>query len=199
MDKERRAQDETVLLVDDRDRFTGRYASRAEAHRGDGLHHRAFVCVLFDRAGRVLLQRRRHWLWDGLWDLTAVSHVLYRDGRRETYAQAAARALRKEMGILGIRVRKVTGFNYFAKHPTGDACENEYCAVLVGRYDGPVRPDPEDVYEYRWMAWEDFVRDVKARPEAYTPWTRLSVEVLAQSDWKLPKGGTEGRSPKRPR
>lgn len=167
-----------VLLVDEQDRFLGAYARRDEAHTGQGLRHRAFVCMVFNGAQNILLQRRRHWLWDDLWDLSAVSHTLHFPDHDESYEEAAARALKKELGIEGVAVRKVGGFIYYAQHPDGQGCENEYCAILVGRYEGPVAPNAAEVYEYRWTAFPAFVQELKHSPHRYTPWARLAVETL---------------------
>jgi len=169
-----------VILVNDKDCALGRYAPRHAAHTGQGLHHRAFVCLLFNRRGELLLQKRRHWLWDNLWDFSAVSHPLHVGGRDETYQEAAARALWKEMGIAEVTVRKVGGFNYFARHTKDDGCENEYCAILVGEYEGPVRPDPEDVYETNWKKFQAVLEEVRQHPAAYTPWVSEAVKTLEQ-------------------
>lgn len=137
--------------------------------------------MVVNRLGQVLLQRRKHWLWDDLWDLSAVSHVLHLEDRDETYGEAAARALEREMGIQGVRVQKLAGFNYYAKHPRGEGCENEYCAVMLARHDGPVKADPDCVYEHRWLGLEDFRAEVEARPETYTPWAALTVATLSEA------------------
>lgn len=166
------------MLVDENDNFLGKYVLRHKAHTGKGLHHRAFVCFVLNKKREILLHRRKHWLWDGLWDLTAVSHPLHLADHDEYYQEAASRALKKEMGIEGVEVEKLGGFNYYAKHEKDDGCENEYCAILYGRWDGTVKPDKEDVYEYKWMSFANFIRDIKKQPQIYTPWAVLTIEAL---------------------
>lgn len=185
MAKREKAASQMVILVDENDNFLGKYAPRHEAHIGEGLHHRAFVCFLFDKHGKILLQKRKHWLWDGLWDLTAVSHPLFIDGREESYQESASRALKQEMGIEGVAVEKIGGFNYYAKHEKDNGCENEYCAILRGRYDGPVKPNREDVYEYKWMDLEEFVKDIKKQSQVYTPWAVLTAKTLKRNKVSL--------------
>lgn len=178
MDKKQKLQEQQVIVVDELNNPTGQYAPRHKAHTGDGIHHRAFVCYLLNHKGEILLQKRKHWLWDGLWDVTAVSHPLHLPDHDETYDEATARALKKEMGIENVKVKKVGGFNYFTKHEKDNGCENEYCAIMTGGYNGKVNPDPEDVYEYKWTPWQDFVNDVKNNPKTYTPWAILVVKTL---------------------
>jgi isopentenyl-diphosphate delta-isomerase len=191
----RQEQDQQMLLVvDEDDAFRGRYVVRGMAHTGHGEHHRAFVCLVLDGSGRVLLQKRRHWLWDDLWDCAAVSHVLHVNGRDESYEEATVRTLDQEMGIRGATPAKVAGFNYFARHPVGDGCENEYCAVMVARYEGEIRPDPERVYDHRWVEAGTLRAEISQQPEAFTPWARLAVETLEQTrQW--PPMETEPLSP----
>ena len=167
--------DQTLILVDEKDNFLG-YASRGECHRGKGKRHRAFVTLLFDSQNRVLLQRRKHRLFDNLWDLTAISHPLHLAGEDEDYQIASDRALKKEMGIGHILVKKVGAFNYFARH--GQDCENEYCAVLIGKYNGDYTPNPREVYEAKKIDFEEFVKDVQETLQKYTPWAKEAIKVL---------------------
>src|SRR3990167_6070758 len=103
-----------LLIVDKNNNLVG-YSNIEEAHRGRGKRHRAFVTALFDSEDRVLLQKRKHKLFDGFWDLTAISHNLRINGRNESYQEASNRALKKEMGIPRVTVKKVGGFNYTAQ------------------------------------------------------------------------------------
>ena len=141
---------QTLILVDKADRKIG-YASKEDCHQGRGKRHRAFVTILLDSKNRVLLQKRRHRLFDGLWDFTAISHPLRMDDKNEDYQEASDRALKKEMAIGSVPIRNIGGFNYFAKD--GKNCENEYCAVLVGYYNGNYKPNPKEVYEAKknWL------------------------------------------------
>lgn len=168
---------ETVILVDENDNFQG-YASRGECHRGKGKRHRAFVTLLFDSQNRVTLQKRKHRLFDNLWD-GVCSHNLRLKNKDESYQEASDRALAKEMGIGHADVNKVGGFNYFAKD--GANCENEYCAVLVGKYDGEYEPNKDEVYEVKQMDFAEFIDDMAANPQKYTPWAIKASIILEKS------------------
>lgn len=172
-------KEETLILVDENDNFLG-YASRDECHRGRGKRHRAFVTLLVDSQNRVILQKRKHRLFDNLWDLTAISHPLHLVGYDEDYQQASDRALKKEIGIGHGLVKKVGAFNYFAKD--GQNCENEYCTILVGEYDGDYRANPNKVYETKKINFKEFIKEVSKNPKKYTPWTRLAVGQLEMSE-----------------
>src|SRR3990167_3184544 len=168
-----------LLLVDKNNNLVG-YSDIKKAHTGRGKRHRAFVTALFDSKGRVLLQKRKHRLFDGFWDLTAISHNLQISGRNESYQEASNRALKKEMGILQVPVKKIGGFNYFARD--GKNCENEYCAILVGKYDGKVKPNIDEVYGTKSVLFDDFIKDITLNPKNYTPWARLAVKKFKNTE-----------------
>jgi len=171
--------DQLILAVDKNGRFTGHYVSRTAAHAGDGIRHLALTLFLFNRRGELLLQRRRHRVFDNIWDNTASTHQHHTDeGRDETDAEAAARCLRREWGIGPVALTDHGGFNYFAR--CGELCENEHCRVMTGQHDGPIRMDPEIAYEYRWLEKPAFRRELEQQPEQYSPWCRAAARLLAE-------------------
>ncbi len=161
---------EILVLVDDHDRELGT-DTRENCHRGTGKRHRAYTVFLF-HDGRVLLQRRsqKKVLWPGAWDVSYTSHVY----PGETYQQAADRKASQELDASVGGLEDVYSFVYFA--PQGDNAENEFCRVLVGDFDGRVVPNTEEMAEIRWARLDDLERDVKANPDLYTPWFKLSLD-----------------------
>lgn len=176
--KKNQNSEQMMIVVDKNDRFLEQYVLRSKAHTGLGIRHRAFVCFLLNSENRILLQKRKHWLWDNLWDLSAISHTLHLSDHDESYDEGMARALKKEMGIEKVTTKKIGGFNYYAKHEKDDGCENEYCAIMFGKYDGLVKPNRKEVYEYKWVNFGKFIKDVKINPDLYTPWAKLTIETL---------------------
>ncbi|MDP2632865.1 MAG: polyprenyl synthetase family protein [Candidatus Curtissbacteria bacterium] len=172
-------EDQTLILVDEKDKFLG-YSQKEICHTGRGIRHRAFVTALFDKQNRILLQRRKHRLFNNLWDLTAISHPLHTKSSDETYQQASDRALLKELGVKNVPVKKVGEFNYYARD--GKNCENEYCAVLVGNYDGPFSANKKETYGAKWVKFSDFLKDIKNNPKKYTPWARLAIKQLTSAN-----------------
>lgn len=168
---------ETLILVD-QDNATVGYAPRHECHAGDGHLHRAIVVVLVDRSQRVLLQHRRSALWDGYWDVTGATHTLQLGAGEENCIDAAHRCLRAEWtlehGHPGLSVG--FAFTYFERH--GDNCENEYCFVVTGAYDGPASINPQHAYGCRWMELDDCKADLSNPASKFTPWARIALSRL---------------------
>ena len=53
--------------------------------------------------------------------------------------------------------------------------EHELDHVFVGQYDGPLAPDRDEVEDTEFVDVEDLKRDVRDRPERYTPWFKISL------------------------
>jgi isopentenyl-diphosphate delta-isomerase len=127
--------------------------------------------------GRMLLQQRsrKKLLWPGAWDVSFTSHVY----PGETYQQAAARRALQELGAHVGVLTDVHSFVYFA--PQGDNAENEFCRVLVGDFDGKISPNADEMMSVRWGKLSDIKADLRAHPDSYTPWFKLSFEGFLKS------------------
>jgi len=167
--------EQTLILVDSNDHILG-YAPRSVCHTGKGKRHRAFVVALYNKKGQLLLQRRKHDLFSNKWDLTGASHPLRLKSRNESYSEAAARCVKTEFGLRGISFRKIGAFDYFA--PQGKKCENEHCAVIVGKYDGKVKANPKVSYGFRWATLPETLKEVRQKPQSFVMWARLGAKVL---------------------
>ncbi|MFG3619611.1 isopentenyl-diphosphate Delta-isomerase [Nocardia sp. NPDC047654] len=163
-----------VELVDDVGRAVGA-CSVAEAHLAPGRLHRAFSVLLFDSAGRVLLQQRAavKTRFPSLWANTCCGHP----APGEPVATAAGLRLAEEMGLT-IALTEAGIYRYHAADPRTGRVESEWDHVLIGRLDiGAPRPDPAEVADFAWIH-PDALRDALAdNPDAYTPWLAGVLDV----------------------
>lgn len=162
--------EERVVLVDDADCEVGT-AEKMAAHTA-GLLHRAFSILVFDGAGRVLLQRRARAKYHsgGLWSNACCGHP--RPG--EALADAAARRLREEMGF-ACALAPASVLRYTARLD-GGLTENELDHLLVGRWTGSPRPDPAEAEGWSWADPRKLRARVASHPAEFTVWFRLIVE-----------------------
>ncbi len=168
--------DQTILACDDQGNFL-EYIPKDIGHTGQGRRHLAITVLLQNSKGQVLLQKRKHKIFDNIWDLTGATHPLHQDQGDETLEEATQRCLKTEWGIGEIgEIRVIGSFNYFAKY--GEFCENEHCAILVGEYNGPINLNPEAGYEYKWMDKNEFLQDLEQNPENYTSWAIKALTLL---------------------
>ena len=162
----RKAAEEQLILVDERNRATGT-AGKTAAHRG-GLLHRAFSIFVVDDRGRILLQRRspEKYHSGGLWANSCCGHP--RPGER-TLA-AARRRLAEELGLAS-----TLSFGFFARYRTelGNGMrENEFVYVYFGRLAAEPRPDPAEVAEIAILPCDEIDRRIGEDPGAFTFWLR---------------------------
>jgi isopentenyl-diphosphate delta-isomerase len=166
--------EEQVVLVNERDEEIGTMG-KLKAHEL-GLLHRAFSIFLFDDNGRLLLQQRAAGKYHsaGLWTNTCCSHP--RPG--EPLLAAAQRRLAEEMGI-STPLEHRFSFLYKGGFDNG-LTEHELDHVFFGRWNGPVRPDTDEVGDWRYMAIEALGEDMRRAPDHYTIWLRACWDQVCE-------------------
>lgn len=187
--------DEFVVLVDEQNNQIGT-ASKDAVHSSHTPLHRGFSLFLFNSKGELLLTKRskNKKTFPGVWTNTVCGHP----APGENVVEAAKRRLKDELGItLGVKrshpalqgetlIREVAPYRYrFADK--NDIVENEICPILVAYTDVVPKPDGNEVEEWKWMKWEEFLKDIKINPNYYSPW---SVEESAKVNSGMPKNLT---------
>ena len=164
---------EPLILVDADDRDIGR-ATKADAHAGQGILHRAFSVFVFNSAGKLLLQQRAPGkpLWPGYWANSCCSHP--RAG--EDMPSATRRRLDEELGFT-CPLDFVFKFQYHAEYGSAGS-ETELCWVFIGRSDDAPRVNPSEVAAWRYVAPAALDHEIAAAPEQFTPWLKLEWQRL---------------------
>ena len=177
---------ERLILVDAADREIGR-ASKADAHAGKGILHRAFSLFVFNSAGELLLQQRAPGkpLWPGYWANSCCSHP--RGG--EDMDTATQRRLQEELGF-SCALEYLYKFQYHAEFGVAGS-ETELCWVHVGVSDASVQVNPTEIAAWRYVSPEALDREIAATPDHFTPWLKLEWQRL-RSEFadRLPTGET---------
>ncbi|HSW90107.1 MAG TPA: isopentenyl-diphosphate Delta-isomerase [Patescibacteria group bacterium] len=161
-----------VILVDENDAEIG-VMDKIEAHRGKGKLHRASSVFLFNKNGELLLQQRSSKKIVGAlqWANTCCGNV--RPG--ESYEECAVRRLREELGITNVVLDPVHKFIYQVQCNKAFS-EYEMDTVFVGKYDGEVKPNPEEVANFKWIAWEEFIGMLNDKNPMLVPWNQIMNE-----------------------
>ncbi|GIJ45109.1 putative Nudix hydrolase [Virgisporangium aliadipatigenens] len=139
---------ERVDVVDEHDTVIGA-ATRDEAY-ARRLIHRCAVVLVRDAHGRVFVHRRTDTksIFPGLYDMF-VGGVVHAG---ETYAAAALREAAEELGVTGLP-RPEPLFTFL----TSDPLHRWWMGVHEVRWDGPVRPQPDEI------AWHAFLPEEELR------------------------------------
>jgi len=172
------SESEQLILVDHDDNEIG-YASKADAHDGSGILHRAFSLFLFNEAGELLLQQRAPGkrLWGGYWSNSCCSHPR----RGESLATATSRRLIDELNF-ETALERVYSFCYEASF--GDAgSENELCHVYLGRAAVEIAPNRTEIAAIRFVSAATLDAEFRATPERFTPWFMQEWRELKET-WR---------------
>jgi isopentenyl-diphosphate Delta-isomerase len=163
---------EYVILVDELDRETG-VMEKMKAHE-KAMLHRAFSVFLFNSKGEMLLQQRAlsKYHSGGLWTNTCCSHP--RPG--ELNMDAAKRRTFEELGFHP-DVRHAFSFTYKAEFDNG-LTEHEFDHVFVGRYEGPIHPNPSEVSAYCYKSMDAIRLEMAREPHLYTEWFKIAFHEV---------------------
>jgi len=146
-------------------------ATVAQAHTVPGSLHRAFSVLLFDAAGRTLLQRRAatKTRFPLRWANACCGHP----APGEVVVAAATRRLADELGVPRVALAHAGVHTYEAVDPTSGRIEREFDHVLVGRVsaDLTILADPAEVADTRWVTGTTRQRNVTGAAVAEcAPW-----------------------------
>ncbi len=141
---------QTLILVDKEDKEIG-FAEREECHKIPGKLHRAILVIVKNDEGQILLARRslQKTLWPGVWDGTVATHVF----PQEKVTEAAARALKMELGIEKISLKHLAHFLYQARWGK-EGIEDEFCHLFEAKAN-KVLPQKDEISEIAWVKKED--------------------------------------------
>ena len=163
-------KEEHVVLVNEQDEPLGTMP-KMEAHE-KGVLHRAFSVFVMNDQGEIMLQQRAGDKYHSplLWTNTCCSHQ--RMG--EDNVEAGQRRLQEEMGF-NTELREIFSFIYKAPFDNG-LTEHELDHVMVGYYNDPPVPNPEEVEDWTWSSPQNIKEDIANNPQNYTAWFKIIFE-----------------------
>ena len=145
---------EHIAWVDEQDNLLGALV-RADL-RERGLIGRGTYIMLFNSKGELCVHRRTlsKAIYPGYWDVAAGGMV----AAGETYEQSAARELEEELGVSGVELTAHDHF-YFE-----DGDSRLWCTSFSAVWDGPLRIQPEEVMEARFLPLATVLQEAEQKP-----------------------------------
>ena len=165
-----------VIAVDANDDPEGT-VNRLDAHTGDGIRHRAFITLVFDGDGHVLLAQRApdKRLWDTFWDGTVASHP----AEGQSQAEATRQRLEEELGVTPEQYSdlRVTDKFEYKRYYMDEGLEWEVCSVLQCTLDEPsLDPDEEEVAGLLWTPYRRLYENPRwYRQLRLCPWFEIAM------------------------
>ena len=150
--------EEIFDVVNERDEVVGR-KPRSEVHRL-GLPHRAVHVLVFNRQGRVFLQKRsmQKDRQPGLWDSSASGHL----NSGEDYDACAVRELAEEIGLC-LAAPPLRLF----KLPASPETDQEHVWIYRCEAEGPFKLHPDEIERGDWFTPVEVNRWMAERPQDF--------------------------------
>jgi isopentenyl-diphosphate delta-isomerase len=170
------AQDELIVLVDERGRPTGT-AEKWSSHHADTPLHLAFSCYVFDASGAFLTTRRAltKKVWPGVWTNSACGHP----APGESFEDAIRRRVDYELGMTVSDIEVVLPDHLYRAPPFAGIVEYEFCPVFVAREASAPQPNPIEVGACAWIDWDEFVRRAtEDADDVYSWWCKNQLREL---------------------
>jgi isopentenyldiphosphate isomerase len=150
-----------------------------------GKKHVGITIACLDDDGRILVQLRRHRIFDKVWSLSGDTHPRkYESSKVESLSEAARRCAKEDLGITIKSWRQILSVSYSARDPRDPRyCENELLSVLAAKHAGPVNMNRNSAYELRWAEFAEISRDsqtdLSKKPSSrkYAPWVHAMFSL----------------------
>lgn len=168
---------EYVVLIDEEGNRLG-LEEKIEAHK-KGLLHKAFSIFIFNKEGKMLLQKRAKskYHFSGLWSNACCSHPF--DG--ELTEDAAHRRLVEELGFDAV-LNKAFTFKYKIYDPSSGLYEHELDEVFIGTYDNEINAiNKEEVEAVKWLTLQEIKKEIEEMPERFTFWFKHIFEKVEKT------------------
>src|SRR5260370_6023098 len=123
-----------------------------------GQKHVGITISIADDDGRILVQHRRHKIFDKVWSLSGDTHPRkYESSKVESLSEAARRCAKEDLGVVIKSWRQILTVSYSARDPRDPRyCENELLYILAAKHGGPVNMNRNSAYELRWPSLQRF-------------------------------------------
>jgi len=151
-----------IAIVNEKDEIIGA-ADRAEARKA-GLFHRIARILVFNKQGKVLLQKRSAVMEDspGKWDFSAAGHV----DEGEDYEEAALREAKEELGLSLQSLKPLLHF-YTEKNQDGNRIRR-FSMLFAATTEQKPKADLTEVAELKWLTLTELDTMVAHRPNSFT-------------------------------
>ena len=172
--------EELIIFVYEDGRPTGEIGPKLENHTATTKLHMAFSCYAFNDKGELLVTQRalRKKVWPSVWTNTVCGHP----APGEDMIAAIERRLRYELGMTAKDFQIVLPTYRYKTPPYNGIIENEFCPVYIAHASSEPAPNPEEVEDFRWMSWAEYVQACESdRTDIWSWWCKDQLKQLKDS------------------
>ena len=162
-----------IAQVDKNDKIMGK-VEKWEGHR-EAILHRAFTMILYFE-DKIVLQHRRHPVFDGYFDLSFSSHQIYVADKLEDDLTAIYKSLKREWNVdqagLTYEPKKIGQIYYTAKDPNSIFFDHEIDYIYEGTLKNLPTPNYDFAYGFSLASWQ-LITDNRL---PFAPWVKTMLE-----------------------
>jgi isopentenyl-diphosphate Delta-isomerase len=139
--------------------------------------HLAFSCYVFNDKGEFLATQRAHTkkVWPGVWTNSVCGHP----APGESMHDAINRRLEYELGMTASGIETLLTRYIYKTPPYNGIIEHEFCPVYIARATSDPQPNPMEVEAYKWMKWQDYVKQAEAdAKDKFSWWCKDQLKII---------------------
>ena len=157
--------EEFLVKVNSKDKIIGK-VSRKIAHQNNKIIHKAVGLVVFDKKGRMLMQKRSKTkdLYPGIWTVSVSGHV----GVGEKEEKAILREAKEEIG-LQLNQKDI---KFLSKDLIKSVKETELMVHFYVIYEGPFKFNKQEIEKLAWFSSKEILEKMKDKRIELTPFTQ---------------------------
>jgi isopentenyl-diphosphate delta-isomerase len=168
---------EEIVFVNPDGTPTGEVGPKLESHTADTRMHLAFSCYVFNEKGEFLVTQRAHGkkVWPDVWTNSVCGHP----APGEEMVDAIRRRLQYELGMEATDFQVVLPKYTYKTPPYNGIIEHEFCPVYVARATTEPAPNPEEVDDFKWISWDDYIQQAEAdTADVWSWWCKDQLKQL---------------------
>lgn len=184
-------QTEIVIFCDEHGHPTGKTGPKLDSHHHDTQMHLAFSVYVFNRSGQLLVTKRAETkkVWPGVWTNSCCGHL----ATGETSIDAIKRRLQFELGMTAHTYVEILPTYTYKTPPYNGIIDHEFCPVYGALTDDQPVLNPNEVTDYRWLTWQEFVEQTAVDGDDYSDpsaedapkwswWCKDQLKLLNQNE-----------------
>ncbi|WP_370945484.1 isopentenyl-diphosphate Delta-isomerase [Amycolatopsis sp. cg5] len=171
-------EEERIVFCTEDGTPTGETGPKLASHHEHTRLHLAFSCYVFRRAdGKFLITQRAasKKVWPSVWTNSVCGHP----APGEALEDAVRRRADYELGMPRLDELTCVLPKYVYRTPVFDGViEHEFCPVFTAVVDEDPKPNAEEVDDFRWLTWDDYVKLLDQPDANVSYWAKDQFPLL---------------------
>jgi isopentenyl-diphosphate delta-isomerase len=174
-------REQFIAVIDRNDSIIGKI-EKWEAHK-KAILHRGFTAILFCQ-DQIILQHRKHPVFDGCFDITFSSHQIYKNNILQGDLEAVCQSLKREWDIeandLMERPKLLGKLYYKAKDVKSKFYEHEIDYIFSVILKKIPKPNLDYAYGFSLIKTEQLINNSYLSKKNFAPWAKKIINRLRQ-------------------